>query len=110
MKPDKYMESENKNLKLPSFFKPLLWSYNFFLIDPKKNKKRIIINTVNYGRWKHLQWIVKFYGRNKLKKIIEETPETEFRVPALKLVSLLLGIKKMKYASRSDYIKRQNNS
>ncbi len=104
------MKSEIKNLKLPSFFKPLLWSYDFSLIDAKKSKKRIIINTVNYGNWRHWEWIIKFYGKNKLKKVIEGIPRTEFRVPALKLISLLLGIKKMQYASRSDYIKRQNSS
>ncbi len=34
---------------------------------------------------------------------------SEFRKPDLKLASLLLGIKKLKYVSRSDYIKSQKN-
>ena len=104
------MKPEIKNLKLPSFFEPLFWSYDFSLVDAKKNKKRIIINTINYGKWKHWGWIVRFYGKDKLKEMIEEIPRTEFRPPALKLISLLLGIKKMKYASRSDYVQSQNNS
>jgi len=41
--------------------------------------------------------------------MIEETPKTKFRAPALKLISLLLGIEKLKYASRSDYLKSQTN-
>jgi len=93
---------------LPKSFKPLLWSYKFTLINPKRDKKRIIINTINYGRWKHWQWLIKNYGEKEVKKIIKETPQTEFRSQSLKLICLLLKIKKLKYASRSDYIKSKN--
>jgi len=100
---------KSKDKTLPSFFKPLFWSYKFSSISPQRDKKRIIINTINYGKWKHWLWVMNFYGKEKVKKIIKETPKTEFRESALKLVSLLLGIKKQKYASRSDYIKSQKN-
>lgn len=103
------MKVENQSCQLPSFFKPIFWSYKFSSINPEKNSKRIIIDTINYGSWEHWLWVVNFYGKMKLKKIIEITPKTEFRKPALKLISLLLGIKKMKYESRSHYIKIQKN-
>lgn len=103
------MKAKTRNSKLPLFFKPLFWSYKFPLMDPQKNKKRIIIDTINYGGWKHWVWIIKFYGEKEVKRIIEETPRTEFRAPALKLISLLLGIKNLKYASRSDYLRSQKN-
>jgi len=103
------MNAKVKNSKLPSFFKPLFWSYNFSSVDPLRDKRRIIINTINFGRWKHWLWLIKFYGTGEIKKIIKNTPETEFRQPALKLISLLLGVGKLKYASRSDYIKSQRN-
>lgn len=103
------MKTKEKNLILPSFFKPLFWSYKFSSINPKEHKKTLIISTINYGSWKHWLWIIDSYGKKKLKEIIQEIPKTEFREPALKLICLLLGIKKMKYASRSDYIKSQRN-
>ncbi len=103
------MNAKTKHLKLPLFFKSLLWSYRFPLINPKRDKKRIIINTINYGGWRHWVWIIKFYGKKEVKRIIQQIPKTEFRERALKLISLLLGIKKLKYASRSDYIKSQKN-
>lgn len=103
------MNLKTKNPKLPQFFKPLFWSYKFSSVDPQRNKKTIIVNTINYGDWKHWTWIIKFYGKKEMKRIIEETPQTEFRLPALKLISVLLGIKKLKYASRSDYIRSQKN-
>lgn len=101
----RYMRS-----KLPQNFKPLFWSHRFSLIDPVKHKKTIITNTINYGRWEHWQWIIKNYGKREVKKIIEESPASEFRPRALKLISLLLGIKKLKYASRSAKIRAEKNS
>ena len=103
------MRVKTKNSKIPSFFKPLFWSYKFSSIDLQKNKRTIIINTINHGGWDHWLWVLKFYGKENVKNIIEEIPQTEFRAPALKLISLLLGIKKLKYASRSDYIRSQKN-
>ncbi len=95
--------------KLPSIFKSLFWPYKFSSIDPEKHKKTIILHTINYGRWEHWQWIIKNYGRENVKKIIEETPASEFRPRALKLISLLLKIKKLKYATRSDKIRAEKN-
>lgn len=97
------------NKRLPKFFEPLFWCYKFSSINPKRDKKQIIINTINYGRWDHWLWVIRFYGKREVKRIIEETPKTEFRPQALKLISLLLDIKKLKYASRSDYIKSKRN-
>ncbi|MCD6147820.1 hypothetical protein J7J18_00400 [bacterium] len=100
---------KSKTPKLPLFFKPLLWAYDFSSIDIEKDKKRIIVNTINYGQWKHWQWIVKNYGRKEVKQIIQNTPISEFRPSVLKLVSILLGIKNLKYASRSDKLKKARN-
>jgi len=103
------MKPKTENPRLPLFFKSLFWSYKFSSVNSQRDKKTIILNTINYGEWKHWIWIIKFYGRKEVKRIIEETPKTEFRAPALKLISLLLDIKEFKYASRSDYIKSQKN-
>jgi len=98
-----------QNSKLPEFFSPLLWAYNFSSLDLERDKERIIINTINYGQWKHWQWIVNYYGRENIKQFIENTPISEFRSRALKLVSLLLGIKNFKYVSRSDKLQKAKN-
>ena len=103
------MNKISNTKKLPPSFKSLFWSYKFSSIDPILHKRAIIVNTINYGNWKHWQWIIKKYGSKEVKKIIEETPQTEFRPQSLKLISLLLGIKKLKYASRSDYIRAKKN-
>jgi hypothetical protein len=68
------------------------------------DKRRIIINTINYGQWRH--WIVNYYGEENIKQFIENTPISEFRPRALKLVSILLGIKNFEYESRDDKLKK----
>jgi len=98
-----------EKLRLPEFFSPLLWSYDFSSIDVEGDKQRIIINTINYGQWKHWQWIVNYYGEENIKQFIEDTPISEFRPRALKLISILLGIKDLKYESRSDKLKKAKN-
>ena len=95
--------------KLPKSFKYLLWSYNFSKIDPQRDKERIIINTINYGNWEHWKWIVKNYGKETIKRIIENTPKSEFRERALMLICLLLKIKKVKYVSRGAKIKAKRD-
>lgn len=95
--------------RLPEFFLPLLWAYNFSLIDLEIDKRRIIINTINYGQWRHWQWIVNYYGEENIKQFIENTPISEFRPRVLKLISILLGIKNFKYASRGDKLKKAKN-
>ncbi|MDP2934009.1 MAG: hypothetical protein Q8N81_07860 [bacterium] len=98
------------NQILPSFFKPLFWSYDFFLVDPKTNQRIILVNAVNYGDLKHWQWLLEFYGKPVLAGWIKTVPASEFRPAALKLFTLLLGINEQPaYASRSDYIASQKS-
>ena len=97
---------KTKQTKLPEEFRHLMWSYEFSKIDVDEHKERIIINTINYGQWSHWQWIFHYYGKQQLKNIIQEIPESEFRnYRALRLISLILGIKKIRYANRSDKIR-----
>ena len=92
--------------KLPKEFEYLMWSYKFSKVDVDRYKERIIINTINYGQWEHWQWIARYYGKQQLKKTIQEIPKSEFRnIRALNLISLILGIKKMHYETRGDKIR-----
>ena len=100
---------KNHKTKLPPFLKPLFWSYHFSLVNPTQDKERIIVNTINYGDWEHWQWIFKYYGITEVKRIIENTPASEFRPRASKLICLLLDIKKIKYATRGAKIRAEKN-
>jgi len=105
----KKMKNKMSQTRLPSYFKPLLWSYRFSSINPDKNRRTIIVNALNYGDLKHWRWLVDYYGKDKLREMVSDIPASEFRSPVQKLASLLLGVKRFKYASRSDKIKAEKN-
>lgn len=86
--------------KLPLFFKPILWSYDFSAVDIKKNKKTIIVNAINYGDLKHWKWLIKNYGRENVKSELIKIPATELRPGARKLASIIFDVKKFNYAPR----------
>lgn len=91
--------------KLPIFFKSILWSYDIYKIKPQKAKKEIIVNAFNYGDWRHIKWVVNYYGKREVRESIQEIPASEFRPPALELAKTLLGIQNVKYVSRSDKVR-----
>lgn len=102
-------KKELKN-KLPLSFKPLMWGYDFNKIDPELNIDRIIVNTVNYGFWEHWMWLFNYYGPKELKRTIFNIPKSEFRnYKGLNLISLILGLKKMKYETRGLKIQAERN-
>jgi len=98
-----------KTAILPENLKSLFWSTDFSQIDPHRDERLIIVRVINYGNWQHWQWLVNFYGKEEVKRVLKEIPASELRPPAWRLISLLLGIESQKYASRSDYISRQKN-
>lgn len=85
---------------LPKFFKPLMWSYDFNSLDLNKNKKTIILNTINYGDLNHWRWIIKYYGKNEVKKTLESVSAWELRNRVRKLASLIFSLQNLNYAPR----------
>lgn len=98
-----------RKLKLPLIFKPILWSYDFSRIDINKDAKEIIVNAINYGNLNHWRWLVKIYGKKKLKKLIQELPSSELRPPALELAKIIFNIDFLPYVSRSDKIRKSRD-
>ena len=93
--------------KIPHFFKSLLWSYDISRLDPHDAMRIIVVQTVNSGEWRHWQWVIKYYGKDSIRRLIEEIPKSEFRPEALALATAVFRVRKMKYASRGAYIRSQ---
>ena len=93
--------------KLPKDFKSLLWGYKFNLIDTEEDKRIIIVNTINYGDLSQWKWLVKTYGKKRLREMIRSIPESEFRKHVLKLIKLLFKINDFQYASRGAQIRAE---
>lgn len=85
---------------LPDFFRPILWSYNFSKLDPEKNKKRIIINSVNYGSLRHWRWIARRYGKPAIREVLETVPVQDLRLRARELAAIIFSVKRFNYAPR----------
>ena len=94
---------------LPEYFKTVLWSSNFSEVDSEKHQRMIIVNSVNYGDWVHWQWLLKNYGKQKLREVIKEIPASEFRPGALKLMALLIELTYVNYAHRGNMVRSQTN-
>ena len=94
---------EDMKRRLPRFFEPLLWSYHFSKIDPEKDKKVIIVNAMNYGDLAHWHWLVSFYGKETVRKVLTGIVTTELRPSVRRLVSLLFSIENFNHAPRGTF-------
>ena len=75
--------------KLPDYFRPILWSYDFNKLNPEKSKKTVIVNAVNYGDLKHWRWIKKNYGGEVVHEVLVKTMVSEIRPGARRLASII---------------------
>lgn len=89
-----------KKVKLPRSFAPLLWSYDFRTLDPENEKRPIIVNAINYGDLEHWRWLIRLYGKDGVRHVLEEIPVTELRPRVRRLATLMFGISKFRYAPR----------
>ena len=93
------MIEQKTTQQLPEFFKPLFWSYNFESIDLEKQRKLVIVNTINYGDLKHWRWIHNYYSGKTIKDVLENIAATELRPRAGRLAELLFNLH-LNYAPR----------
>jgi len=87
----------NKNSQLPESFRPYLWSYDFSKIDPRQDKKTIIVNAINYGTLKEWRWLRDYYGEKEIRRVLTTIPVTELKPRAGKLAGLVFSIKKEEF-------------
>lgn len=72
------MERVKKHIK---FRQSLFWDVNPKNIDTKKNAQYIIERVADFGNDKEARWVLDFYNKKLLKKIIDKSrclrPETK---------------------------------
>lgn len=88
---------------LPEIFKSLLWSYRFSGIDPKRQEKTVIVQTINYGDLRHWRWIGDFYGKDEVRRVLTSVPVSELRPGARKLAALIFSITAFNHAPRGTH-------
>ena len=88
-------------MNLPDFFKQLFWSQNFSDLDPRDDRKLIIVNAINYGNLEHWRWLKQFYGKEQVAQVISQIPITELRKRVRPLASMMFGVKQFNNVQRS---------
>ncbi|OHA48769.1 MAG: hypothetical protein A2806_02945 [Candidatus Terrybacteria bacterium RIFCSPHIGHO2_01_FULL_48_17] len=81
-----------RDAKLPEFFKPLLWSYDFSRIDPVRERRVIIVNAINYGDLSHWRWLLESYGQDAIRKELVRLRPAELRPQAQRLAALMFDL------------------
>jgi len=77
--------------EIPAYFRPILWSYNFEKLDPQKNERDIVLNTINYGNLIHWFWISQKYGKKEVWQTVKQSRPSELRSGARRLAEILFG-------------------
>jgi len=76
---------------IPTYFRPILWSYDFEKLDPQKNERDIILNTINYGNLIHWFWISEKYGKTEVWRIVNQSGPSKLRSGARRLAEIMFG-------------------
>ena len=88
--------------QIPSFFGPILWSYDMTKLDAEKDKRLLITQAVNYGDLKHWRWLSDTYGKHEVREVLATLPASEIRPRVQRLASLLFGLTRFNHAPRSS--------
>lgn len=94
------LKTFDKKSNIPDYFAPILWSFEISKIDPRRNKKTVIIQAINYGDLKHWRWIAQYYGMAEVRRILTTIPVTEIRPRVRRLAALIFHIKNFHHALR----------
>ena len=89
--------------KPPEFLKPLLWSFKQENIDVNKHKRDIIVNAINYGTLEHWSWLIKTYGKEEIRRILEKRLETEFNPESRNLAKIIFRVPGFQHARRGAH-------
>ena len=78
--------------KLPQYFKPILWEYDFSAMNLEESKKLLISKAINYGDLRHWRWIVKQYGAEDVRRTLMSLATTSIRPPARALAEIVFSL------------------
>jgi len=84
--------TDSKTEKIPQFVAPFLWSYDISALDLERDKKRIVINVLNFGTKEATDWLFSTYPKNEIQKIVAESLYGEWNKKSLYYWRFILGI------------------
>lgn len=90
-------EEEGGRYKLPEMFRPLLWWLDWEALEVEEDKEDIILAAVNNGQLDHWRWLIKVYGKEEIRRVLETRLVTEVYPESLNLARLVFGVNKLRY-------------
>jgi hypothetical protein len=91
--------------KLPSSFRPFLWSKSFKTLDKERDKIYIIHQILSYGDLKELRQLFRVYNRKEIKETFIRYPKKIYQPAVLYFIkNSILGLKS-KRLKEEDYVK-----
>jgi len=90
-----------KTKKLPEFLKMYFWSVDFSQLDADRDKDYIIHQILALGDLKAIKWLVKFYGKETIKKTFLKKPAKIYRPSTFNFIkNIFLNLQKTKFNLR----------
>ena len=77
-------------IELPRSVQTTLWSYNTNKLDVKRDKERIIQQTLNNGSLEAVEWLKQAYSKEELQDTIRQSSAGEWSKKSLNYWSLML--------------------
>lgn len=81
----------------PEIFKPLLWSLKWSEIDVDEDCEDIIMGAINDGTLEHWRWIIKTYGKETIREILERHLVSEFHPESLNLARAIFSLHSLRH-------------
>ena len=57
---------------IPAFLQSSLWSYDFKKMDPKRDRRTVITQVLNYGTTDQVKWLLRTYSDQEIKTVVRE--------------------------------------
>ncbi|MCX6735816.1 MAG: hypothetical protein NTZ13_01915 [Candidatus Parcubacteria bacterium] len=94
------MDSARTIEKIPQYVAPFLWSYDIAALDFERDKKRIVVNVLNFGTKEATDWLFSVYPKEEIRKIVAESLYGEWNKKSLYYWRFVLGISTQLKTSR----------
>ena len=91
----------------PNISKIAFWDVDFEKIDFEKSSVSVIEKVFNYGTWKDMLGVLKFYGLKRVKK--DSVEISYFKGPALSFLCLILNMEEVDFIAFQQRQKRNSN-
>ncbi|MCS6920271.1 MAG: hypothetical protein NZM28_10905 [Fimbriimonadales bacterium] len=68
----KRSDKESARASLPEFLRPLFWEVEFRKLSPEKHQSYICLRIIEHGDLQALRWMVRYYGKPRLRQWLIE--------------------------------------